>query len=291
MLERDQPLNDADRQYYERLVATVRADTEHVGSVTDLWSDPTTRVAAQSADGRAVTARMRLSGMIGTSQANDSVSALRDTIRQLEPPQGLRVYVTGPGATIPSDEFMAIDRQMLHIIIATVGLILVLLLLVYRSPVGAAIPLMSVGAALAVARPIVAALGDAGLVEVSLFSVAMLAAMMLGAGTDYAIFLMGRYREGRGRGLPPDGSLLGAYRGRRPGDRGISPHGRGGVGLPELRAGGRVPQHRNPLCNRHSGGNAGIADLDTRVDRSRRTPWLARAPPFPRSPAGGGVSE
>jgi RND superfamily putative drug exporter len=215
LLERDQPLNGADRQYYDRLVAALRADTEHVGSLTDLWSDPVTAPAAQSADGRAVTVRMRLSGMIGTSQANDSVSELRDTIKRLGPPQGLRVSVTGPGATI-SDEFTAIDRQLLHIIIATVGLILLLLLIVYRSPVGAAIPLFSVGAAIAVTRPIVAALGDAGLVEVSLFSVALLAAMILGAGTDYAIFLIGRYREGRRSGLAPDGSLLGAYRGIAP---------------------------------------------------------------------------
>ena len=144
LLERDQPLNDADRQYYERLVAALRADTAHVGAITDLWSDPTSAAAVQSADGRAVTVRMRLSGMIGTSQANDSVSAVRDTIARLGPPQGLRTYVTGPGATI-SDEFAAIDRQLLRITAATVGFILLLLLVVYRSPVGAAIPLMSVG--------------------------------------------------------------------------------------------------------------------------------------------------
>ena len=102
----------------------------------------------------------------------------------------------------------AIDRQMLGITAATVVVILLLLLIAYRSPVGAAIPLISVGVALAVARPIVAALGDAGVVEVSLFSVALLAAMMLGAGTDYAIFLIGRYHEGRRRGIPRAGSLV-----------------------------------------------------------------------------------
>ena len=75
---------------------------------------------------------------------------------------------------------------------------------------------MSVGAAIGVARPTIAVLGEAGLVEVSLFSVALLAAMMLGAGTDYAIFLIGRYREGRVRGLAPDESLVGAYRGVSP---------------------------------------------------------------------------
>jgi RND superfamily putative drug exporter len=105
---------------------------------------------------------------------------------------------------------------MLGITAATVGLILLLLLIVYRSPVGAAIPLFSVGLAIAVARPIVAALGEAGLVEVSLFSVALLAAMLLGAGTDYAIFLIGRYHEGRRSGTQWRDSLVGAYRGVAP---------------------------------------------------------------------------
>ena len=133
----------------------------------------------------------------------------------MDPPAGLHVYVTGPGATI-ADEFRSIDRQMLGITAATVALILLLLLIVYRSPVGAGVPLMSVGLALAVARPIVAALGDAGLAEISLFSVALLAAMMLGAGTDYAIFLIGRYHEGRRRGVASARALVDACRGVTP---------------------------------------------------------------------------
>jgi putative drug exporter of the RND superfamily len=212
VLEGDQSLGEQDRAFYHRLIESLRADTEHVYSVTDLWSDPTTAAGAHSDDGRAVTFMTRLSGMLGTSQAAESVDALRSTVTRVGPPPGLHVYVTGPGATI-SDEFTAIDRQMLGITAATVGLILLLLLIVYRSPVGAAIPLISVGLALAAARPIVAVLGDAGLAEVSLFSVALLAAMMLGAGTDYAIFLIGRYHEGRRRGTPSADALVDACRG------------------------------------------------------------------------------
>ncbi|BBY43715.1 MMPL/RND family transporter [Mycolicibacterium celeriflavum] len=215
VLEGDQPLGDDDKEFYHRLVTNLRADDEHVYAVTDLWSDPATAAGAQSEDGHAVTVMTRLSGMLGTSRAADAVDALRDIVMRLDPPDGLGVYVTGPGATI-ADEFRAIDRQMLGITAATVALILLLLLIVYRSPVGAAIPLISVGLALAVARPIVAALGDAGLAEVSLFSVALLAAMMLGAGTDYAIFLIGRYHEGRRRGDPSAASLLHACRGVAP---------------------------------------------------------------------------
>ena len=50
---------------------------------------------------------------------------------------------------------------MLGITAATIGLILLLLLVVYRSPIAAAIPLISVGLALALARAVVAALGQA----------------------------------------------------------------------------------------------------------------------------------
>jgi RND superfamily putative drug exporter len=215
VLERDKPLTTSDRDFYDRLVMALRDDTEHVHSVTDLWSDPVTEPAARSADGHAVSAMLRLSGMLGTSKAEDAVAAARDTVAKVGPPEGLRVYVTGPGSTIV-DEFTAIDRQMLAITAATVALIMLLLLIVYRSPITASIPLLTVGLALAVARPIVAALGDAGTIEVSLFSVALIAAMMLGAGTDYAIFLLGRYHEGLRRGIGSGSALANAYRGVAP---------------------------------------------------------------------------
>ncbi len=215
VLERDQSLRPADRSYYDKLVTALRADTEHVYSVTDLWADPVTQSAAQSRDGRAVDLMVRLSGMLGTAQASDSVAVVRDVVHRLGPPPGLHVYVTGPGSTL-TDEFAAIDHQMLLITAATVLVIMLLLLIVYRSPVAAAIPLISVGLALAVARPLVALLGNHGAVEVSLFSIALVAAMILGAGTDYAIFLIGRYHEGRRRGTEPATALVDAYRGVAP---------------------------------------------------------------------------
>lgn len=211
VLERDQQLSARDRQFYDAMTAALAADHQHVYAVTDLWSSPATAAGAQSSDGRAVTVMVRLAGMLGTSQARDSLNSVRHTVAALAPPNGLQTHVTGPGATIV-DEFAAIDRQMLGITGATIFLILLLLLAVYRSPVAAAIPLTSVGLALAVARPVVAALGQSAIIEVSLFSVALMAAMTLGAGTDYAIFLVGRYHEGRRRGAPPTEALRLAYR-------------------------------------------------------------------------------
>ena len=77
VLERKTPLSEHDRQFYDRLTAGLRADGRHVYSVTDLWSQPATAAGAQSADGRAVTVMVRLAGMLGTSQARDSVNSVR----------------------------------------------------------------------------------------------------------------------------------------------------------------------------------------------------------------------
>ncbi|ETB33709.1 RND family transporter [Mycobacterium avium subsp. paratuberculosis] len=211
VLERNQRLGAGDRQFYDALTVALGSDHRHVYAVTDLWSQPATAAGAQSTDGQAVSVMVRLAGMLGTAQARDSVNAVRATAQKLGPPAGLQVHVTGPGATIV-DKFSAIDRQMLGITAATIGLILLLLLVVYRSPVAAAIPLISVGLALALARAVVAALGQANVIEVSLFSVALMAAMTLGAGTDYAIFLVGRYHEARRGGVAPAQALTVAYR-------------------------------------------------------------------------------
>lgn len=215
VLERDGPLGESDRAYYDRLVDGLRGDADHVIKVMDWWGDPVIADAALSSDRHVVTAVFGLAGMLGTAEAAESITATRDLIQQLGPPEGLHVYVTGPGATI-MDEFAAIERQTLAITLTTVAALLLLLLIIYRSLITALIPLVSVGLALAVARPTVAALGNAELIEVSMFSVALSAAVILGAGTDFAIFFIGRCQENRGREVTGVEALTDAYRGVAP---------------------------------------------------------------------------
>jgi RND superfamily putative drug exporter len=123
----------------------------------------------------------------------------------------LHVYVSGPGATI-ADEFAAIDRQIQIILATTLVALLVLLLVVYRSPVTALVPLASVFGALTVTKPIVSILVDKGLIGVSLFSLGLSLAVVLGAGTGFAIFLLGRYHERLRQNFTPAEALADAYR-------------------------------------------------------------------------------
>ncbi|MGV0807707.1 RND family transporter [Mycolicibacterium setense] len=211
VLDADRTLGESDRGYYRALADRLRTDTPGVESVMDLWDDPTAAAVFESQDHRAAYLMARLSGQLGSSTATEAVGALRAAVDAAGPPEGLRTYVTGPGASLV-DEFAALDAQLAKITVLTVGMIAALLLFVYRSPITAAVPLASVGLSLALARPVVALLGEHGTIEVSVFSVALMSAMVLGAGTDYGIFLLGRYHENRRAGLAPPDALADAYR-------------------------------------------------------------------------------
>jgi putative drug exporter of the RND superfamily len=211
VLERDSELGGADRDFYVRFLDRLAADHEHVDSAIDLWTDPITRPASESEDGRVAYVLLRLQGQLGTTAAANSVAAVRAAVADLGPPPGLTVYVTGPGPTV-ADELSSVGNEALVNTAVTGAVISLLLYVMYRSLVTVLIPLIPVVVALAVARPTVAFLGEREIIALSLFSENLLAAITLGAVTNYGIFLVGRYHEFRRAGLPPDQSLDQAYR-------------------------------------------------------------------------------
>jgi len=199
VLEGDQPLGDAAHHYYDGLVAKMRADTAHVEHVADFWSDPLTAVGSQSNDGKAAYVQIYLRGNQGETLANDSVASVRDIVARSHPPAGLHVYVTG-GAPIVSDQHHAGDKSILKVTLITLVVIAVMLLLVYRSLVTMILILLMVFVELGAARGVVAFLANAGIIGLSTFAVNLLTLMVIAAGTDYAIFAIGRYQEARGAG-------------------------------------------------------------------------------------------
>jgi putative drug exporter of the RND superfamily len=114
---------------------------------------------------------------------------------------GLQAFVTGPGGIAADLETIAADASR-TLLIATLGLVLLLLLVVYRSPVLALLPLVSVGAAYLVAIGIAYLLIEAGWIVVNAEGTMLLLVLVFGAGTDYSLLLVHRYREA----LAADGS-------------------------------------------------------------------------------------
>lgn len=193
-----------DERAYQELVAALRADTDDVAYVLDSYGNDTLRSIALSPDGKAINLVVAATGDVGSTKAHVNTVNIRKTIDSLAKPPGLEMYYTGPSPTL-ADLFSAMDFSLLIITGVSVLLITLVLLAVYRSPVTALIPLLTIGMGLGVARPVVSLLGGHGVLTVSNFTIALMTAMLLGAATDYAIFILAGYHEGRRRGLPvPD---------------------------------------------------------------------------------------
>ncbi|UXA08485.1 RND family transporter [Mycobacterium sp. SMC-2] len=215
VFEANRPLGDQDHRYYDDLMRRLQHDTKHVQYVMDLWGKPFTAAGAQSVDGKCTYVLLRLAGDIGQIQANQSVDAVRDIIKRDTPPPGLKVYVSG-AAPLASDTLAIANASLNNVTIVTICLIVVMLLLVYRAPSTLLVPLLGVLIEMLVAKGVVSTLGHYGYIELSSFAVNIVIALTLGAGTDYGIFLMGRYHEARQAGESREDSFYIAYKGVAP---------------------------------------------------------------------------
>ena len=125
----------------------------------------------------------------------DNVSYIRDVVPDHDAADGeLRAYTTGIAGII-SDSIEIFESIDVVLLLVTVGLVLVLLLLIYRSPVVALVPLFVVAIAYGIAAAAVYGLVQAGALEVNGQSTSLLIVLMFGAGTDYCLLIVSRYRE------------------------------------------------------------------------------------------------
>ncbi|OHU93276.1 RND family transporter [Mycobacterium talmoniae] len=199
VLEGEQPLGADAHRFYDTLIDKLRRDTKHVEHIQDFWGDPLTASASQSNDGKAALVQVYLAGNQGDALAGESVNAVRDAVADTPPPPGVKAYVTG-AAPLITDQFEVGNEGLLKVTLITFVVIVVMLLWVYRSLVTTILVLLTVLVELAAARGVVAVLGNAGLIGLSTFSVNILTLLAIAAGTDYAIFVLGRYHEARGAG-------------------------------------------------------------------------------------------
>jgi RND superfamily putative drug exporter len=110
------------------------------------------------------------------------------------PHPGLRSYVTGPAGVAADLEQVAEDAGQ-TLLIATLSLVLFLLLLVYRAPLLALMPLLVVGTAYLIAIGLTYLLIQSGAITVNTEGTFLLLVLIFGAGTDYSLLLIHRYRE------------------------------------------------------------------------------------------------
>ena len=157
--------------------------------------------AFPSQDGKAILVNIPLNGeAIGELLPNEKpvlpavIEALREDIREIAQAQNLTPYVTGPGGIL-GDLFGAFETIDSTLLLTTLGVVAVILIFVYRSPILWIIPLLTSLFALSTAGGIVYLLAKNDVIDVDGQSQGILSVLVIGAATDYALLLIARYRE------------------------------------------------------------------------------------------------
>ncbi len=202
VLTNEEGLGPADEQTYRRFVEKVRQATGDVKSVQDFLSTPPLREILQSKDNKAWNVPINLVGDLGSPQARSAYNHVTDIVDETVAGTTLTANVTGPAATVA--DIADVGERDLHLIeIGTAVLVLLILLIVYRNVVTMLLPLITIGISLATAQGILAGLAELGL-RVAPEAMVLMTAVMVGAGTDYAVFLISRYQDYVRLGLDSD---------------------------------------------------------------------------------------
>ena len=144
-----------------------------------------------SPDGKAAIVTAYLKGDGESDTILDPVDFWRDTVS--DPGGGLEVKITG-GAGYAADAIEVFEGINGTLLLAAVSLVIFLLIVIYRSPIFLFIPLASVIFAEILARSVGYGLSELG-VTINGQSSSIMSILVLGAGTDYALLIVARYRE------------------------------------------------------------------------------------------------
>ncbi len=202
MVSRDDggKLTSDDQQKVKGLVSTLNSDKLTGVSSVNLTSN------SLSSNGKVMAAQVVFKGQPGDSDVNSGVDAVRSKTDSYLAGSGLKNGLTG-NAAISVDTTKAYDHADTIITIATVVLILLLLGVIFRSPLISILPIVVIGIVHAAAVGITADLAAAFGFQVSNSVAPILVVVLFGVGTDYIVFLLFRYRERLRHGLSHEEAL------------------------------------------------------------------------------------
>ena len=193
VLTNENGLTPADEEVYRTLVGRLRAETDDVAALQDFVTTPPLREILVSKDNKAWLLPVNIVGEIATPKAIAATKRAMQTVKDTVAGTSLQAYTTGPAGTFNDIQDIG-DRDRITIEVATVVALLSILLMVYRNVLTMLLPLITIGVSLVAAQGVVAGLGTLGL-SVSNQTIVLLTAMLAGAGTDYAVFLISRYHD------------------------------------------------------------------------------------------------
>ena len=156
------------------------------------YSRPELAEALSSSDGKVMLLSILFHTAPFAPETDAAVTAIRDHVHDAAP-EGLRVHLTG-NAGVATDQSIAINTAVERTTVITLILIVFILLWVYRSPVTIFVPLTTVGVALGVSQGVIALLAERGFRVAGIVETFMVV-IVFGAGTDYCLFIVSRFKE------------------------------------------------------------------------------------------------
>jgi putative drug exporter of the RND superfamily len=207
--ERESGLTPADKQKIDSDVARFRSVS---GVAADQVGQPVFKstVASISVPLVGKNGNKSANGNELTKTENDVLAIARANV-----PAGLVVHSAGAGGLLVAfiDAFNGLDGTLLF---AAGGVVILILLVVYRSPVLWFYPLFSAGLALGAAALVIYPLAKHGTITLNGQSQGILSVLVIGAGTDYALLLISRYREELHEHQDRVKAMIAAWRGAAP---------------------------------------------------------------------------
>ena len=206
VLTDERELDSADEATYRKLVEALSRDQRDVVMVQDFIGTPSLREFMTSKDNKAWVLPVGLTGALGTPESYAAFNRVSEIVRETTAASALDVHLAGPAATV-ADLTVAGQRDRLPIETAIAVMVLLVLLVVYRNPVAMLLPLIGIGTSLVIAQSAVAGFSELTGLGVSNQAIILLSAMIAGAGTDYAVFLISRYHDYLRRGDSSDDAV------------------------------------------------------------------------------------
>ncbi|WP_156319879.1 MMPL family transporter [Bacillus sp. FJAT-18017] len=131
---------------------------------------------------------------LDASLENKQIKESKEKIEEVaKDASDLKLYITGP-AGIAADSLELFSRADVVLILSTVGLILILLIVIYRSPLLALIPLLAAAFVYEAVMQVLGLMGMAGL-EIGNQTLSIMSILLFAAVIDYSLFVFSRYRE------------------------------------------------------------------------------------------------
>jgi RND superfamily putative drug exporter len=195
-------LRPGDEAAYGKLAATFRDEANEVSAVEDVVTTPALRPLLVSADNKALYMGVNLKATPGSPESSRAYQRIAEIAKRSTAGTPMTAAVTGQGA-LAGDMTIVSTRDAHMIEMVTALLVLLILAVIYRRPVTVLVPLITLGISVASAQGAVSGLVQLGL-GVSSLTIVLMTAMIMGAGTDYAVFLISRYHEYLRSGIDSD---------------------------------------------------------------------------------------